>query len=54
MNRLKKGEKVSLLIFEEGPGVLLLKFEGVPGPRSQGPWSRSPGHTLTPCPNNAA
>ena len=33
MNSLKKGEGVSLLNFEggPGPGVLLLNFEGGPG-----------------------
>ena len=29
MNSLKKGEEVSLLSFEGGPGILLLNFEGV-------------------------
>ena len=34
MNSLKKGEGVPLLYFQEGPGVLLLNFEGG---RSWGP-----------------
>ena len=31
MNSLKKGERVPLLNFEGGPGILLLNFEGGPG-----------------------
>ena len=52
--------RVLLLNFEGGPEshfstlrgsrVPLLNFEGgVLGPRSQGPGSRSPGPTFTPC-----
>ena len=43
---------VSLLNFERGPRVPYLNFEGVSRswvPGSQGPESRGPGPTFTPC-----
>ena len=61
-NEFIKEKEVPLLNFEEGPGVLLLNFRGVPGPTFKlwggprswvpgywGPWSWDPGPTFTPC-----
>ena len=53
MNSLKKGEEVSLLNFEGGPGIVLLNFEGGSGAPllnyEGGPGSRVPGPTFTLC-----
>ena len=41
--------RIPLLNFEGGPGVALLNFRGVQGPRSQYPEVPGSGLTFTPC-----